>query len=135
MSIQDLLSSAPSDAVDRYVRLVRETLSETDVALVEAMLLDGMTPWQASSRVGATSPKAPTTLFERARILAREIHAHFGESLDQWIDELAEDGEIRGVPHYLVADIRTALRRRGYQVVEEVVLRAKLLGPAEGEES
>lgn len=131
MSIQELLSSTPPDVIDRYLRLVRGTLPEADVALIEAMLLDGLSPWQASERVKGISPATSTTRFARARILAREIHAHFGDSVARWAEKLIEEGEVSGVPHYLIADIRAALQHRGYQVVEETVLRATVLSPAE----
>jgi len=112
MNLQQILSSVPGDRIDRYLQIVRDALPEEDLRLVESMLLDGLSPWQAANSQAKILGKPISTVFARSRLLAREIHSHFGYSVDSIVERLTE-GETVSCPGYLMEQIQRSLRKLG----------------------
>lgn len=123
MSLQDLLSETPSDDLDRFMELARESHTREDVLLLECMVEQGMTPWQASARTAERVERSPHSLYVRARTLVVEVHSHFGKTPEAWAADLLDTGEITGVPTYLVAAVRSLVEAEGRTLTQMVTLR------------
>lgn len=125
MNLQKLLAETPPEAIDRFMDLARQSYEVVDIKLLERMIDEGLTPWQASVRIAEEIYRSPHSLYVRARTLAKEVHEHFGGSAPDWAARLIEKGEITGVPPYLAHEIRKLVIHEGFRVDTLITLRLR----------
>lgn len=121
--MQDLVKQADPAQVSELLDTALEGLDTTDSRLMRLMLEDRLTPWQAADRVQRETDQPLSTLYHRARTLSVEISNHLGQPLTNWVDELRDSGEIRGIPRHLVAPLRKIAKENDLNIeVEETVI-------------
>lgn len=98
---------------EEYLEFARDSHEGDDLALIERMVVDGLTPWAAARVVAETSNLSQHALYQRARGLSRDIP---GQSLDELYERLAREGRLEDPPGHLVADLASRAEGNGLEV-------------------
>lgn len=120
MTLQELLQQADPDERDLFLSMARESWDHDMVLLLDAMVEEGLSAWEAAGQVEDESlhGKHRRTLHRTARQIEQELFNRLGRPVAEWVQELLRDGVVIDPPECMLSDLRGAAEDQGMRLVE-----------------